>query len=39
MVSGLPDGVLVVSLGVQKLDPAARVSIADIGKTPTLAQE
>jgi RND family efflux transporter MFP subunit len=40
IVAGLPDGALVVSLGVQKLDPAAKVAIADIRKTPTsLAQE
>jgi hypothetical protein len=29
-VSGLSDGDMVVALGVQKLDPAARVRVADI---------
>jgi RND family efflux transporter MFP subunit len=34
LVSGLKDGELVVALGVQKLDPAARVRVADIRSMP-----
>ncbi len=34
LVTGLHDGELVVSLGVQKLDPAARVRVADIRPLP-----
>ena len=29
LVAGVPDGAMVVTLGVQKLDPAARVRIAE----------
>jgi RND family efflux transporter MFP subunit len=37
ILDGVPDGALVVALGVQKLDPAARVRITEVRPVPRIA--